>query len=409
MASEERTRQASMKFWWKMQGELLSWSVLIFLLLQYGHHCRWKTMMRSTGAAIPKGHIYHNKTHASITRTLYTDVSYNRALYDAAKCLGLSQEQIDKIASHTFEERKAHYEYISEKINKSIRNRFRQHSWMGYNGPWIEDLWMDMRNEPFETFGPFVPLFVPWVGMWIINMGYYMMQYRRILALLQPDFLYVTVNFNDDGVDGRDRSKTLLPPNVLVISGGGNGHIPAFIYLNKTKPSDFPIATSYKYDMMFVGGITHPVRPQLIENYTNYLGDRFYNAEGKDWRELYPLSKFIAAPRGYGRNSYRMTEILLSGFVPVYIYSDIVWLPYYDSLDWNSFSIVTHISKLNETVDRIRNTTPEEVARMRRKIASLYDTHFTEAAMFNHIRLLLTGGFEKSDLRCSTFSSKRNL
>ena len=70
-------------------------------------------------------------------------------------------------------------------------------------------------------------------------------------------------------------------------------------------------------------------------------------------------------------------------------------------------SVVAHVLKLNQTVNRTQNTPPDENARMRQKVASLH-THFREAALFNHIRLLLTGGFTKSDLPCATFSTKRN-
>lgn len=337
----------------------------------------------------------------------------NRVLLDAAKCLGLSQSHVDQISRRTFEERKAHYEWISDEITKIVKNGFRKHKWCGYSGPWLEDLWMDMIDEPYESFGPFVPLFVPWVGIWVVenyqHNRYYMKQLKLILALLDPSYLYITISFNDDGIDGGDTNQTLLPPNLLVISGGGNGHIPAFIYLGKTKPSDFAIADSYKYDLMFLGSITHPARQIMIDNYTTYLGDRFYYGERTDWKEMYMTSKFIAAPRGHGRNSFRLSEVLLSGFVPVYVYTDIVWLPYYDSLNWSSFSIVTHVSKLDETVERIKNTSPEEIAQMRRKIASLYDTHFTESALFNHIKRFMVGGFEKSDLRCSTFAAKKDI
>jgi hypothetical protein len=38
----------------------------------------------------------------------------------------------------------------------------------GFNGPWIENVWISsFIGQPFETFGAFVPLFVQWTDCWI--------------------------------------------------------------------------------------------------------------------------------------------------------------------------------------------------------------------------------------------------
>ena len=40
------------------------------------------------------------------------------------------------------------------------------------------------------------------------------------------------------------------------------------------------------------------------------------------------MTKLNLAPRGFGRSSYRLAEIVQIGRIPVYMYDDIRWLPY---------------------------------------------------------------------------------
>jgi hypothetical protein len=47
-----------------------------------------------------------------------------------------------------------------------------------------------------------------------------------------------------------------------------------------------------------------------------------------EWEHDISRSKFNLAPRGFGRTSYRLAEIIQIGRIPVYLYDDISWLPY---------------------------------------------------------------------------------
>ena len=38
--------------------------------------------------------------------------------------------------------------------------------------------------------------------------------------------------------------------------------------------------------------------------------------------------KFNFAPRGFGRQSFRFSEIIQLGRIPIYVYDDIPWIPY---------------------------------------------------------------------------------
>lgn len=40
------------------------------------------------------------------------------------------------------------------------------------------------------------------------------------------------------------------------------------------------------------------------------------------------LTIFNLAPRGFGRASFRLAEIIQIGRIPVYLYDDYPWIPY---------------------------------------------------------------------------------
>jgi len=89
------------------------------------------------------------------------------------------------------------------------------------------------------------------------------------------------------------------------------------------------------------------------------------------------------------------------------IYSEIIWLPNYGSISRSSFAIVTHYTRMNETVKRIKATADAAVVRTRHKIASLHDDSFSLAALFKQVGRLLNCGFSESDLRCAEFDFVR--
>jgi len=57
-------------------------------------------------------------------------------------------------------------------------------------------------------------------------------------------------------------------------------------------------------------------------------------------------SKFALAPRGYGRSSFRFFEIFQLGTIPVYIWNDVNWLPFQDTIDYSRLCVSIHISKI---------------------------------------------------------------
>lgn len=339
-------------------------------------------------------------------KLLFNSKNIEQALMDAISCVGSKRPKYF-FMSKNFNERKNHSNWINNEIKKITPKNVYELCFHGYCGPSIESIWISMEKEDFSIFGPFIPLFVPWIWMIAAHRDKYFIWRDKIISFMEKEYFYITVTYEDNGIEGRNELKNILPDNIIIISGGGKGHIPIPIFLFEYNPNFFRIRTNYKYDLMFAGSLsTHKIRKIMVEQYSYYLGNKFkfYN-NSIDWKVEYSNAKFICTPRGMGRGSWRLSETLQSGSVPVYVYNDIIWLPYYDSINWSSFSIVTHISLINETINRIKNTTISEILTMKKRIRDLYPSHFTLNATVHQIKLFLLYGFSISDLRCSSYSS----
>ena len=84
--------------------------------------------------------------------------------------------------------------------------------------------------------------------------------------------------------------------------------------------------------MIYSGGWTPEVNRQLQEVFL----------------ETTVNSRFALAPRGYGRSSFRFFECFLLGTIPVYVWNDVNWLPFQDSIDYNRLCVVLHVSELHK-------------------------------------------------------------
>ena len=283
------------------------------------------------------------------------------------------------------------------------------HCYAGFCGPWLEDLWLDrFGNRSIKDFGVFVPVFVPWLQLWKWNRCWYFGLLRVFGDLISPSFLYVTVSQNDDGVEGSNGRH--LPENVFVVSAGGKGHVPFLLLKGDLKPLDsFPRQSTL--DTVFMGSRrTHYVRSLLYRKLRRLDGKVFFG-KSSHWVSVYSSSKTVLCPRGFGRNSFRLTEALQLGLVPVYVYTDICWLPYFGSLDWSSFAFIVRIgsntAELGRFMHMVSSLTDEDVAKMRKRVRSLYHSHFTVNGSMNQLFLFLKYGFEASDLRCAPRSFTR--
>jgi hypothetical protein len=169
-----------------------------------------------------------------------------------------------------------------------------------------------------------------------------------------------------------------LPANTLIY-GACSGNIPIpLIYqdVNNTL-ANIPKKSFAEKSILcsFVGNITsNQVQPNVrevmkhtLEKNPNFL---FYNSGGwtpsvnadlqKKFVNITINSKFVLAPRGYGRGSFRFFECFQLGSIPVYLWNDVEWLPFKDLIDYNKLCISMHISQINELEARLISITQEE-------------------------------------------------
>lgn len=117
----------------------------------------------------------------------------------------------------------------------------------------------------------------------------------------------------------------------------------------------------------------------------NVLTDPKYlykNSENfNEYCNILNRSVFTLAPRGFGYTSFRIYEAILAGSIPIYIWEDKKILPFEDILDYDTFSIVIHISELNKLEDILSKV---NVLEMQAKIESIKHM-FTFDKTFDYI------------------------
>jgi hypothetical protein len=282
------------------------------------------------------------------------------------------------------------------------------HVWLAYAGPWIEDVWIsEFSEQPIENFGPWVPLFVPWVRMYRVhNISKSRVGYpeaiRPILKTLQSDFLYVTVNGNDYGLEGMRVPNPDIPPNLLIISASGRGHVPILLHFRQQQPVD---ALPRKGTLIFLGKLKRGGRTRVIKQYQRYFGNNITVAKKvPDWITAYREHALVMSVRGNARGCFRTAEILELGLVPVLAFENHKWVPYLNStLPWNDIGFHTVVSEIPAFVETVNGLTEERLAFMRKTVRKYRDSHFTLNATVKQIALFLKYGYERSDLRCGTF------
>lgn len=187
---------------------------------------------------------------------------------------------------------------------------------------------------------------------------------------------YFTVVQHDDGC------LLELPPNTIVY-GACNGDIPIpLIYedLNDTLESCPKKTFSEKsYLCSFIGNITsNAVMPNIRKTMMEVFKDNpnFYMIDSGGWtstvastnQDLFIQttidSKFAFAPRGYGRSSFRFFEVFQLGTIPVYIWNDVNWLPFQDTIDYSRLCISIHVSEIETIEQKLLSITEEKYDQM---------------------------------------------
>jgi hypothetical protein len=275
-----------------------------------------------------------------------------------------------------------------------------------YAGPWIENYWIEhfqVTNSSClsETFGPFVPLLIPWVDLWVNNAGKYPLGFvDRLQSLLRPNVPYITVSQNDQGLVGEGEMP--IWHNIMVLSAGGYGHVPIPL-LKQTEPLVNPLENR-QWLLSYVGYLGHApenlrenMHYSLLKaakgNYTHHYGTKKQGV----WRRIMQDSYTSLAPRGFGRTSYHLMEILQSGLVPIHVYLVVPWVPY-RTLYEAKLGYLTDLNGLPNLLKRLQNMSRADFERHEAQIVSYRESHFLPSGIMHQIGLYMKYG--TGDLEC---------
>jgi len=203
-------------------------------------------------------------------------------------------------------------------------------------------------------------------------------------------------------------------PNVLVLSGGGYGHVPVPLFKQPEKLQERKPMAQRKLLTNYMGSnrnAPHDMRAKMIQTLKETaakLGfkDRIHVGFANDWRKVMCNSKVSLCPRGYGRTAFHLVETLQMGLIPVHVYLDIPWVPYRHLFESIGFS--TDVPGLPALLKRLQNMTDSELEQMEARGLQLRESHFTVEGMLRQVSSFLTGRNGGGDLRCQRLPDSIN-
>eukprot|EP00667_Euglena_gracilis_P010233 EG_transcript_10410 len=284
----------------------------------------------------------------------------------------------------------------------------------GFKGPWIENWWISRAKElnasragqsPLSSvFGPFIPLLLNWVDVWFYAEWHYPPAFLSALRkLLRPNVPYVTVSQNDEGITGKCELLMTEFPNILVLSAGGYGHIPVPLVAAKREPVKPRRMESRPFLTSYVGSMTHAPHGfradalSIVKNMSKDLNFTCAVYYGTQWDQVMMNSRTSLVLRGYGRTAYHLVETIQMGLIPVYVYSDVPWLPYADLFP--EFGYAANLTGLPALLRLLARQPPAALAQRERLVAK-YQPLFTLQGAVNQVFLYLQS--RPCELRCTT-------
>ena len=316
--------------------------------------------------------------------------------------MGLLKETISKIRKTLYRLSVRYYNKLHNRLTLRVSEVMQPycHSNAGYDGPWIENyffIYWTQKNKEILKDNKIDRIYIP-----IFWTDYYLRYHywkgdvfkdiqvdggdeiqKVIDENVKPDKKYFTIVQHDNGIGHR------LPKNILVFSAGGKGNVPIPFIKGKIE------VRSRKRDIIcsFMGGLKGAhnrggIRETMFDSLKE---ENYYFGEGtiEEFVHITSRSIFSLCPRGFGRTSFRLYEVMALGSIPIYIWDDVKWLPYEDVLSWDEFSITINIKDIAKLPAIIDAHTPEMIEAKRRKLKQLYDEYFTLEGTCNQIIRML--------------------
>lgn len=139
-----------------------------------------------------------------------------------------------------------------------------------------------------------------------------------------------------------------------------------------------------KYFLTFLGTMrNHPLRPKMAKRFHDpengvIIQDPKNCSAGctpVNYMDALLHTQFALCPRGRGIYSYRTTEAVAAGAIPVLLGDDYAY-PFSEIIDWRSFSVILPEASWEMTMEVLRSFTEEEIANMRRNMRIAYEKIF---------------------------------
>jgi len=227
-----------------------------------------------------------------------------------------------------------HFEHL-----KNVTAQFREapvHEYSGYEGPWIENIFIrDFIDKPLSYFNGFIPLFIQFIDMQILRGRHFDNIADLLDRELRAGVIYLAISQGDVGLGPIGTAH----PNILVLAAGGYGHVPIPLVKGIKDYVEPPADFAYTNDLAFIGNMQQQgsCRPAMFEQLRAAVEEEkddakalstFFSSYTDDWEKSMQDTRFNLAPRGYGRSSFRFSEIIQMGRVPVFLWDDSPWIPY---------------------------------------------------------------------------------
>ena len=262
-----------------------------------------------------------------------------------------------------------------------------------HTGEYLEEYFFKRWNEEnVQTDRQYIDVF--WTNNFCNSM-FAGQQYENVQeqldSVLSSEGKYFTVSQFDDGPFEK------FPNDTLVFSAGGNREgddiVPIPLICSPIPKELIPNKEKTIFASFVGSRNTHPIRMDMCNHLSGKEG---YEISSGNWSTTVPMdnfekflditcsSKFGLAPRGYGKSSFRMYEILQLGTVPVYI-SDIHYLPWTDELDWNDFCVPVNEDEIEDIDTILKSIDDVEYNKLLENGRKIYQEYFSLEGMFRNI------------------------
>lgn len=140
-----------------------------------------------------------------------------------------------------------HFEQLQAAI-KPFLSKNPIHQYAGYNGPWIENVWINhFKDKPLAYFRGLFPIFLNWIDSEIVKDMPAMI--TALQSVIRKDCIYITVSQGDAGL----HEAAEYFPNILALSAGGFGHIVLPLIKGELPATNISATTSFENDLAFYG------------------------------------------------------------------------------------------------------------------------------------------------------------